>query len=222
VTRLALLLCFIAVACGRQNDDGSTAALPEMATMDTAAPPSGQGQGQASGRVIEPGRLIRSDGIGHSRRGMTIGDLRAALPAGTSLRPAGPYMVDIDAMPVVEGRDTLYVVLIPSGDPSGDATRIELVATTDTTFRTAEGVGPGTALADAAAVYGAPTLAYNINDESREYALFPTLSPTIRMRVRPAGDTSAFAGVYTTNREYNETARYDPAARVMMVQVHMR
>jgi hypothetical protein len=33
---------------------------------------------------------------------------------------------------------------------------------------------------------------------------------------------SAYAGMYDTQGEYNETSRYDPAARVMMVFVGTR
>lgn len=171
---------------------------------------------------IDPDRLIRPDGIAHASAGMTIGDLRAALPNGTTLGRARPYMVDIAAMPVVADGDTLYLILIPSGEPSDDDARINLVATTDTTFRTMEGIGPGSTLEQAERAYGMPTLAYSIHDESREYATFPDLHRDIRLRVLPPSDTAAFAGIYTTAGEYNETRHYHPLARIAMVIVYTR
>ena len=221
-----LAVLVLGLACSPAGDgsdaaEGAAAAEPAGGTGRAAAVQRPGGEGAAAVRV-DPDRLIRRDGIGHAAAGMTLGDLRAALPTGVSLGRARPYMVDIAAMPVVEEGDTLYAVLIPAGESSGDDAHVHLVATTDTSFRTMEGVGPGSTLAEAAAIYGAPTLGYSVNDESREYATFPALPTTIRFRVRPASDTAAFAGIYTTAGEYNETTRYDPAAVVWMVLVFTR
>lgn len=208
----------MAVACGPGNDGRPAGDAAEAEAESAAAEPAVQ---DSVGRDVDPDRLIRRDGIAQAAAGMRIADLRAALPEGVSLGLARPYMVDIAAMPVIEGSDTLYMVLIPSGEPSSDDARIHLVATTDTTFRTMEGVGPGSTLADAAEVYGPATLAYSTNDESREYATFPTLPTTIRFRVRPTSDTAAFAGIYTSAGEYNETTRYHPGS-ISMVLVFTR
>jgi hypothetical protein len=165
--------------------------------------------------------MIRQDGIGAARAGMTIGQLRAALPPEQELGQPEPYMVDIDGMPVVEGTDTLYHVLIVSGESSADDAAINLVATSDTKFQTVEGIGPGSTLAEAAAAYGPPTLSYNTNDESREYAVHPRAPKRLRFRVGP-DSTSVFAGIYADGGEYVETTRYHPDARIRMVMIHMR
>lgn len=224
------LLLLLSLACGTQQEDRSAAMVPDSAIANDTLLASGTDEGASNtgesanddDGAVDPDRLIRTDGIAHAAAGMTIGELRAALPQGTTLGPASAYMVDIDAMPVVQNGDTLYLVLIPAGEPTGNSARISLLATTNTTFRTVENVGPGTSLGDAAAAYGPPTIAYNINDESREYATFPDLPPTVRMRVQPGSDNAAFAGIYTTAGEYNETSRYDPAARITMVIVLAR
>lgn len=207
-TLVASLLLVAPIAC-RATDE--SAERPHADTPEEAPAPA---------PATDPaGRLIHPDGIAHARIGMTIGELRAALPAGTMLHGPAPFMVDIDGMPVVSGRDTLYYVLVPAESPIADRDTIELLATTDTSFRTAEGVGPGTTLGEATAILGMPTLAYHTGDESREYATFPGLPRTIRLRTAPASDTAWFAGIYATNDEYNETARFEPDARISLVMV---
>jgi hypothetical protein len=183
---------------------GVFAALVVLATCGTA--------------VARDDRTIRPDGIGDARIGMTIGELRASLQPGMLLGTAAPYMVDIDGMPVTLGADTLYYVLILAGESSADEAVIDLLATSHATFRTADAVGPGTTLGAAAALLGAPRLSYHTMNESREFAVFDALPESIMLRVAPAGE-NAFAGVYATDDEYNETTRYDPAARISMVLV---
>src|SRR5690606_446192 len=73
--------------------------------------------------------VIRSDGIGTARIGMRIADLRRSLPEGVALGESTSFMVDIDALPVVQGSDTLYYVLTMAGDAPSDNSVIELLAT---------------------------------------------------------------------------------------------
>lgn len=218
--RSLLLLAVVSAsltACGPEDRPGDAAPIPAIAeTKETGE------AGPATPASAD--RLIRPDGIGAARPGITIGGLRAALPPGTTLGAPEPYMVDIIGLPVVQGADTLYHALFGDGEPTGDDALVPWVATHNPAFRTAEGIGPGTTLADAAAAYGAAMLAYNVNDESREYASFANFPHSrVRFRVAPAdASTSAFAGSYATQEEYNETAEYDPAARISMVSVDLR
>ncbi|HEX2167389.1 MAG TPA: hypothetical protein VHG09_09190 [Longimicrobiales bacterium] len=218
-TAVAGVLLFMVASC---TDGRRPTSAPGTGAKDTAPAAGDRAERDARRPVVDPDRLIRADGIAHAAAGMTIGDLRAGLPSGVTLGRARPYMVDIAAMPVVADGDTLYLILIPSGEPSHDDARINLVAITDTTFRTMEGIGPGSTLADATRAYGAPTLSYSTYDESREYATFPDLHRDIRLRVLPPSDTAAFAGIYETSGEYNETRQYDPSARIGMVIVYTR
>ena len=156
--------------------------------------------------------------------GLTVGELRARLPPGTALGGVDDsFMVDVRAVPVIEGSDTLYHLLFSEGFTVSDTTHLEMVATLHGSFRTAEGVGPGVTLAAASSAYGAPTLSYSVNDESREYASFAGYpAARVRFRVAPAGDARAFAGVYDSEQEHNETATFDPEARISMVIVELR
>ena len=208
--RSALLFALLFAACDGGSADPATDA-------DTAAAESSTVSTQPAPAIA----MIRPDGIGDVTRGMTIGQLRAALPAGTTLSQPRVFMVDINAMTVARGRDTLYHILIPTGEPSSDDTPINLVGTMNDAFRTAEGVGPGTTLADAARIYGPPRLSYNTNDESREYATFPNAPPSLLMRVTPSIEDGVFAGVYRTEGEYNQTTEYDPAATIAFVMVDL-
>jgi hypothetical protein len=198
---------------------------PRDATLaaDSAAQPTAEsGAMAAPAGASAPDRLIRPDGIGRVRAGMTVGELRAQLGSDLELGAPEPYMVDLDGMPVFAGTDTLYHVLVESGSVPGDDEPLTLVATQSRAARTAEGVGPGTTLAEAARVYGEPTLSYNVNDESREYASFPGYDrSTVRFRVFAASENTALVGRYTTQGEHNETTVFDPAGYIAIVIVDL-
>jgi hypothetical protein len=96
------------------------------------------------------------------------------------------------------------------------------VITSHPDFRTAEGVGPATPLGEAARIYGAPTLSYNVNDESREYASFPDYpSGNVLFRVGP-DSTGSPVGRYTTRGEVATTTAFDGDARIRYVLVLLR
>ncbi|HEX8363506.1 MAG TPA: hypothetical protein VF613_25525 [Longimicrobium sp.] len=198
------MLCVLAISACEPAPPAEIPAAPEARQ---AAP-------------VDSGGLIRPDGIGAARRGMKIGELRAALPAGTTLGAAEPFMVDVLGLPVVRGADTLFHVLAVTGEPVGDDAPITLVATRNPAFRTAEGIGPGTTLDEAARRYGAPTLSYSTADESREYAAFAGY-PHRNVRFRVARG-EGMAGVYSTEEEYNETAKFDGSARITQVMIDLQ
>jgi hypothetical protein len=213
-TLVAAVAWLTLAACG---ESAPRAALP----VDSAAGPAAVAAAPAD--APDADHLIRADGIGRVRAGMTFGELRARLADDLELGSPTPYMVDFDGLPVVAGTDTLYHVLVESGSVPGDAEPVTLVATQNPTVRTAEGVGPGTTLADAARVYGAPTLSFSVNDESREYARFPRYdTSTVRFRVFPASENSSQVGRYATEGEYNETTVFDPTGRIRLVIVDLR
>jgi hypothetical protein len=215
-THYRVWLCVLLATAIGCDGDREVAIGEGAAAARAAATPSDSGEADVAGQRAH---MIRADGIGDGRIGMTIGELRAALRPDMTVGTLAPYMVDIDALAVVQGNDTVYHVLIVAGEPSSDDAPIELLATSHRGVRTEDGVGPGDTLADAAAAWGEPRLSYNTNDESREWATFPALPPSIMVRVMPADDTAPFAGIYATQHEFNETDRYDPAARITMILV---
>jgi hypothetical protein len=231
-----LLLIPLLAACGCDRGPGSGAGQASSAnasagsSADPGAGASADGSSDTavagpSGRIPLPSRVaetIAADGIGAATRGRTVGELRAALPPGTRLGQPDPrYMVDLTALPVIAAADTVYVLLFPAGEVIDDSAPLQYIATTHPGARTAEGVGPGTSLEAAAAVYGPPTLSYNINDESREYATFEGQPTNILFRVATGAEQGMFAGIYETRDEYNTTTRYEPGARLLMVMVDL-
>ena len=196
-------------ACGAGDRADNT---PPATTVDTVAVQTQQ----PADRIIAPDRL------GAVQRGMSVGELRAALAGRANIgTPDDRFMVDLIAMPITMMSDTLFYLLFPAGASVTDTTSIEFVATLNPAFRTAEGVGPGTTIRDASTRYGAATLSYNVNDESREYVSFASFQhPSVLFRVTPVPNSS-FAGRYSTSGEYNETAEYDEAATIMMVLVNL-
>jgi hypothetical protein len=207
---LAVLAVAWLAACGREGNSARTEVPVAESPWPSSAAPGG-----SSG-------LISADGIGAATRGLTFGALRAALAPDRSLGEAAPDMVDIDGVPVIAGRDTLYLILVGAGVVPTDGDPLETVITSHPGFRTAEGVGPGTTLGEAAQRYGAPTLSYNVNDESREYAWFPGYpADNVLFRVGP-DETTAFAGTYGTREEVNTTTTFDADARIRYVLVGLR
>ncbi len=152
-----------------------------------------------------------------------MAEFRAALPGGTTVGEADQrFMVDLTAVPVITGADTLYYLLFSQSDELADTLHLQLVATLDPQVRTAEGVGPGTSIGEAARKYGDPVLSYSTNDESREYAKFPRYpARNVLFRVGPGEGDAFFAGKYTTEGEYNETTSFDSAASIKMVLVDL-
>jgi hypothetical protein len=166
---------------------------------------------------------IDSGGIGAARVGTTLAGIREALPPDLRLGDLDTgFMVDLNAIPVLRGEDTLYYLVFWADETPDDGSVPLLAATDHTEVRTGEGIGPGSTLAEAATQYGSPTLAYNAMDEMREYASFPGYRHTrVRFRVAP-GDTVMLAGRYTNEDDYGETTRFDGNARIMMVFVDLR
>ena len=196
-----------------------TATLLLVAACGGPPPESSADSITSTATLVDSGRLIHAGGIGVARLGTTIATLRATLPAGMSLGAPAPFMVDIDALAVMRGSDSLYYVLAGSGEQLDDSAIITLVATDDTTFRTVDGVGPGVPIADAVRIYGTATLSYNTSDESREYVTFANQPDSSIVFRATSSLEGVLAGVYATNGEYNTTSAYEPHAFIGLVMV---
>lgn len=166
---------------------------------------------------------ITGTGIGPARIGMTLGELGRAMPDAT-FRVESPFMVDIDAVSVSLDGEVQFYILHLASDPLRDADTIELLMTDNPAFRTPEGVGPGTPIERAEAIYGKASLNYHTANESREYVAFAE-SPYPGMSF--SSDQwrgTDFAGLYdgatdTGHGEQFETSRYREGATIGAVMV---
>ena len=174
--------------------------------------------------------VVHLDGIGEARAGMTLGDLRAALPAHASLGGANPaFMVDWQGIPVLHGPDTLYHVLLPASAPPADEDFLVLAVTTHPGARVGrgggrEGMAPGMTLAQVEAEVGSLTLSWSIHDESREWVRWVGMPPGTSVRVDPFSvpdSLNGLAGHYPEVGEFNETTAYHGEARIGMIMVEL-
>ena len=177
-----------------------------------------------------PVPAVHLDGIGEARAGMTLGQLRAALPETLALGEPDPvFMVDWQGIPVLHGADTLYHVLLPASVPADDREFLVLAVTRHPGARVmsgggSEGVAPGMTLSEVEARVGPLTLSWSVHDESREWVHWVGMPPGTSLRVDPASVPAAgngLAGVYREVGEFNETPDYHGEARIGMVTVEL-
>lgn len=165
--------------------------------------------------------MISANGIGSARVGMSVGQLKQLLGGTAEFQVKSPFIVDFDAIAIRQSGEDQYYILYPAGSRLADSDVIEALVTNNPNYRTAQGVGPGTPLKQAEAVYGDATLSYNLVNESREYAKFgkqPTA--TIRFRLGAANDGS-LAGIYPSQKgEFNQTKDYKKTAAINLVEVY--
>jgi hypothetical protein len=166
---------------------------------------------------------VGPEGIGAAQAGMTVAEIRRVLGPDLKLGELNDrFMVDLIAIPVLRGQDTLFYLVFPADESPNEQSVPEMAVTDHPEVRTRERIGPGSTLAEAAATYGSPKLSYSADDEMREYAAFPAYRHSnVAFRVAP-GDTVFLAGRYEQEGSYGETADFDPDARIMMVLVGLR
>ena len=126
-----------------------------------------------------------------------------------------PFMVDIDAISVTIDADTRFYVLHLASDPMDEGSTVELLMTDSAAYRTAEGIGPGSSIAEAEGVYGEATLSYHTASESREqvsFAEFPYEGMSIWTDYWGSGE---FAGEYeSSDGEHFTTDSYREDAAI--------
>jgi hypothetical protein len=193
----------------------SPKASPSLHTVTTG----GAAQQWVEQASKDPAYLISTQGIGAAKLGMTLGQLKQALGSTAQFTVKAPFMVDFDAIAVSQGGTLQYYILYPSGPAMADSTPITALLTDNPSYRTAAGIGPGTSLAQAEAVYGNATLNYNIANESREFIQFAN-PPSKWIYFRPTAIGQTFAGIYsTTDQEYHETKSFHPGTTIRLVGV---
>ena len=166
--------------------------------------------------------LITDKCIGSACLGMTFGQLKAKLGNKVKYK-AGQFMVDIDAVRVIQDGKVQYEICYGAGEKLRDKDKITCLSTTNSYYRTKEGVGPGTSLIQAQKIYGRATVSNRADNESREVLTFSKLpSGYQRIWFRPESKSSHdFAGIYADwGKEYNQTNRFKPDAYIRQVMIN--
>jgi hypothetical protein len=163
--------------------------------------------------------LIAAGGIGDAQLGMTLGALKQQLGSEAEFTVQSPFIVDFDAIAVRQAGEIQYYILYLAGQTLTDKDVIQGLYTDNSKFHTAEGVGPGTAIAKAEQAYGQATLSYNTQNESREYVRFER-QPAPNISFGTGNGSATTAGIYASPQsEYNETQSYRDGATIKSVLV---
>ncbi|MBE9177162.1 hypothetical protein IQ268_01050 [Oculatella sp. LEGE 06141] len=150
---------------------------------------------------------------------MTLGALKQALGSEVEFSAQSPFIVDFDAIAVRQDGEVQYYILHLAGQPLADSDVIQGVFTENPNFLTAEGVGPGTSIAQAEQAYGEATLAYNTQNESREYVRFEQQAAS-NISFGTGNGSTETAGIYPSPAgEYNETQEFRETATIQSVLV---
>jgi hypothetical protein len=216
-------LVLLATGCGNSSSV-STVTTP-TATPETTAPaesPTASTPNASPANSAEnaaDNMLISARGIGAARLGMTLGDLKDTLGTAAEFTVESPFITDFDAIAVRKNGEVAYYVLYLAGEPPTDTDVIQGLLTNNPDFKTAEGVGVGTPIAEAEEVYGSANLSYNTLNESREYARFEQ-QPTKNISFATGNGNQDPAGIYAEPiGEYNETQNFREDAVIQSVLV---
>ncbi|PZD73776.1 hypothetical protein C1752_01844 [Acaryochloris thomasi RCC1774] len=177
-------------------------------------------------------KLITATSVGPAKLGMTLAELRQVLPSNAKLEPT-QLGVDLPSGARVSfGGEVQYDLAFDSENaktsPIFDQSRIKWIIARNPLYQTAEGVGPGTLLKEAVSHYGAATLAYNYESESRESidfakGPFSTTSGT-RVWIRSNQWTlTDFAGLYPEDEQrasYQQTQNYRDHAAIGSIAIY--
>lgn len=201
----------------------SPTSSPATSKPIQASPTPGQTTSQP---LSPPGSAtfgISTQGIGPAKVGMTYGQLKQMLAGKAEFQVKSPFIVDFDAIAISQGGKEQFYILYPAGVPLADSDVIEALVTDNPNYRTAQGVGPGTLIEQAEAIYGKATLSYNTLNESREYVQFANQpSKDIAFRTQPPAN-QPFAGIYPESKaELKETQKIQKAASIGLVEVYCR
>lgn len=190
--------------------------IPEPKNQFSSADPTASPQiSPAASEAL----TISAMGIGTARLGMTLGQLKQVLGSDAELKVVSPFIVDFDAIALSKSGKVQYYILYPAETNLADSDVVEALVTDNPDYQTAEGVGPGTPLKQAEAVYGEAVLFYNTLNESREYVRFANqLAKNIYFR--PVAVNHTFVGIYPSpSGEYNQTKKFQETALIRLVEV---
>ena len=218
------VISIVLMGCSTQTIDSTTktqssptsSATPELIQQ---SPPLSPSNSKQKSSPTAKALTISAKGIGTAKLGMTFGQLKQILGSDAEFKVVSPFMVDLEAIAVSKSGKIQYYILYPAGTTFADANSIELLLTENHNFRTIEGVGRGMSLKQAEAVYGEATLAYNIQNESRDQVWFAN-QPAEKLMFHLTAPNQDFAGIYPSpSGEYNQIKKFQESASIGSILV---
>jgi hypothetical protein len=232
ITVSALLVpIFLLAACATGNETeagaeeqvkasaGETEATSAMFVLDTEP---GEGaalvRSEGTSASFDPECVISETGVAGIETPATLGDFVEAFPAGTALSFQPLFMVDFGALCARSGGEDALCVIFESYEVEEYRANIEVMAVGvyADQCRTAEGIGPGTSIADAVSAYGAARFGFSYDNESREYVSFADAPDAYSFRAESALDVDGRGGDYAgvEGDSYFETVVAQPDAEL--------
>ena len=157
-------------------------------------------------------RTITADGVGPATLGLTPDELAEQLGDDYEVGDDVRITVDFNGRVITSDGTVQFRAAMTDGD--SDALTLFIVSNNE--YATAEGVGPTTTIAEAEAVYGQATLAWNPDNEGREFVSFEN-GPDGRIAFRTPGIGGTNVGIYADG-EFS-TNDYEEGAAIAAVWV---
>lgn len=179
--------------------------LAALCAFGALIPPAG-----ADGHAV-----ITSDGVAGAIVGSTVEELADQL--GDDYEISDEVRITVDFTGHVVSRDGTVQFRAVKANAPGD--ELSLFIVNNPEFRTAEGVGPGSSIAEGEQIYGNATLTRNPENESREFVEFQDQTDS-RVAFRTPGIAGTYVGEY--DGEATETADYDEDGVIAAVWISCR
>ena len=164
--------------------------------------------GPALGQPPSGDRLVTRNSAGVIKLGMKVADVRRAVAPMKVSRTVDAEGIALVA--VKRGKKTevtIYAGQLDQRRAVNDQAVVEEIQVWDRSYRTAEGIGPGSLLSDAEKVYGPIKTIMKTQIESREFVEFRSHPPGIEFRMS-GGEREA--GIYAPGK--SETTSYHSGA----------
>jgi hypothetical protein len=117
------------------------------------------------------------------------------------------YNIDFGAIVAKSHGQTLFALLTDPTKAPNDETTFSTVIIESPDIKTNEGIGVGSLISDAVKVYGPVELSYNLENESREFAVFAHGPKDILFRTGTEDEAGIYQkGSYST-KQYKKDAK---------------
>jgi hypothetical protein len=198
---LALLAALATASCGPSGDGGRPAAN----RPDTIA---------AAAASAADSLLLTAEGVGHVRIGMTLDEVRAALPGVTFERISdGEGIALVRIARGVGPSITVYANEPDATKPIDGRSRIEFIQVSDPAFYTADGTRPGTLVADVVRRFGPVRRIFISEIEQREFLECEGQPDWLSLRIGPGA-------IYPGNE--NVTTQFAPDTKILSMAIARR